>query len=72
MANFRSIFQQNFFPYSLLISIFFFSCSPKDKSIAVLDYTIEKIDLKNNEALVIFSDAPNGWKKVPLSNLEEE
>jgi hexosaminidase len=55
MANFRSIFQQNFFPYSLLISIFFISCSPKDKSIAVLDYTIEKIDLKNNSMDVVFT-----------------
>jgi hexosaminidase len=55
MVNFRSIFKQNFFLYFLLISIFFLSCSPKDKSIAVLDYTIEKIDLKNNSMDVVFT-----------------
>ena len=55
MANFRSIFQQSFFLYFLLISIFFLSCSPKDKSIAVLDYTIEKIDIKNNSMDVVFT-----------------
>ena len=55
MANYRSIFQQNFFLCFLLISIFFLSCSPKDKSIAVLDYTIEKIDLKNNSMDVVFT-----------------
>ena len=55
MANFRAIFEQNFFPYFLLISIFFHSCSPKDKSIAVLDYTIEKIDVKNNLMDVVFT-----------------
>ncbi|MFL2594894.1 MAG: family 20 glycosylhydrolase [Flavobacteriaceae bacterium] len=55
MANFRAIFQQNFFPYFLLISIFFLSCSPIDKSIAVLDYTIEKVDLKNNSMDVVFT-----------------
>ena len=55
MANFRAIFEQNFFPYYLLISIFFLSCSPKDKSFAVLDYTIEKIDLKNNSMDVVFT-----------------
>jgi hexosaminidase len=55
MANYRSIFQQNFFLCFLLISIFFLSCSPKDKSIAVLDYTIEKIDIKNNSMDVVFT-----------------
>ena len=55
MANFRAIFEQNFFPYFLLISIFFLSCSPKDNSFAVLDYTIEKIDLKNNSMDVVFT-----------------
>ncbi len=44
MANFRAIFEQNFFLYCLLILIFFMSCLPKDKTIAVLDYTIEKIE----------------------------
>ena len=55
MANFRAIFEQNFFLYYLLISIFFLSCSPKNKSFAVLDYTIEKIDLKNNSMDVVFT-----------------
>jgi hexosaminidase len=55
MNNFRSIFQKNFFSYFLFISIFFLSCSPKDKSIAVLDYTIEKIDLKHNSMDVVFT-----------------
>ncbi len=55
MVNFRTIFEQNFFLYFLLISIFFLSCSSKDKSLAVLDYTIEKIDLKNNSMDVVFT-----------------
>ena len=55
MANSRAFFEQNFFLYCLLISIFFLSCSPKDKSIAVLDYTVEKIDLKNNSMDVVFT-----------------
>ena len=55
MDNFRAIFEQNFFLYCLLILIFFMSCLPKDKSIAVLDYTIEKIDLKNNSMDVVFT-----------------
>ena len=55
MANFRSVFQQNFFPYFLLISIFFLCCSSKDKSVPILDYTIQKIDLKNNSMDVVFS-----------------
>ena len=55
MANFRAIFEQNFFLYILLISIFLHSCSPKDKSIGVLDYTIEKIDLENNTMDVLFT-----------------
>ena len=55
MANFRAIFEQSFFPYFLLISIFFLACSPKDNSFAVLDYTIEKIDLRNNSMDVVFT-----------------
>ena len=55
MANLHSIFHQNFFTYFLLISIFFFSCSQKNKSFAVLDYTIEKIDIKNNSMDVVLT-----------------
>ena len=55
MTPFRAIFQQNFFTCFLLISIVVFSCSPKDKSVPILDYTIEKIDLKNNSMDVVFS-----------------
>ena len=55
MTPFRAIFQQNFFTSFLLISIVVFSCSPKDKSVPILDYTIEKIDLKNNSMDVVFS-----------------
>ncbi len=55
MINFRAIFEQNFYLYFLLISIFFLSCSSKDKSFALLDYTIEKIDLKNNSMDVVFT-----------------
>lgn len=31
---------------------------------------LQSIDYQKGEALVIFSDAPDGWKKVPLSTLE--
>lgn len=55
MANFRAIFEQNFVLYFLLISTFSLSCSPKDKSFAVLDYAVEKIDLKNNSMDVVFT-----------------
>lgn len=55
MANFRAIFEQSFLLHFLLISIFFLSCSPKDKSFVVFDYTIDKIDLKNNSMDVVFT-----------------
>lgn len=32
---------------------------------------LQSLDFETNEALVIFSDAPDGWKKVPIQTLEE-
>lgn len=33
---------------------------------------LQEINFDTNEALVIYSEAPNGWKKVPLETLEQE
>ena len=55
MTTLCSIFQLNFLTGLLLISTLVFSCSSKDKSIAMLDYTIEKMNLNDNSMDVVFT-----------------